>query len=200
MANERHDRSGRLETSRQAFTGRIFNVAVDRVRLPHGATVDMEVVRHPASVILIPIDSEGRVILVKQYRYAVDRWLWELPAGSVDPGETPEAAAARECAEEIGFKPSTLQRLGSLYPSPGYCDELMIFFRLADLRVLDSNDPVTHTDPDEDFEVRHFPLDELRALIEQGEIQDMKTIVGFGLWTLGFGPAGPEADPHQPTP
>ena len=193
MDNERHNRSA-VEASRVAFTGRIFAVAVDRVRLPHGTTVEMEVVRHPVSVILIPVDSDGRIILVRQYRYAVDRWLWELPAGSVDAGETPEAAATRECAEEIRRRPGSLHELGSLYPSPGYCDELMVFFRLKDLRELGPTDPEAHVDPDEDLEVRHFTVDQIRDLIERGEIQDMKTIVGFGLWTLGFGPSRPEAE------
>jgi ADP-ribose pyrophosphatase len=186
MDKKRNDQAARVETSRIAFTGRIFDVAVDRVRLPHGVTVDMEVVRHPISVILIPVDSDGRFILVKQYRYAVNRWLWELPAGSVDPGETPEAAATRECAEEIRLRPGAVDVLGSFYPSPGYCDELMVFFKLTNLRGLGPLDPETHVDADEDLEVRHFPLDEIRALIQQGEIQDMKTIVGVGLWTLGF--------------
>jgi ADP-ribose pyrophosphatase len=187
----------KVETSRVAFTGRIFNVAADRVRLPHGVTVDMEVVRHPVSVILLPIDADGRVILVRQYRYAVDRWLWELPAGSVDPGETPEAAAARECAEEIRLKPGTLEVLGSFYPSPGYCDELMVFFRLTDLRALGADDGETLVDADEDLEVHHFPLDEIRALIERGEIQDMKTIVGFGLWASSKSPE-PRAQSPKP--
>jgi ADP-ribose pyrophosphatase len=181
MDKKRNDQAAQVETSRIAFTGRIFNVAVDRVRLPHGVTVDMEVVRHPISVILIPVDSDGRIILVKQYRYAVNRWLWELPAGSVDPGETPEAAATRECAEEIRLRPGAVDVLGSYYPSPGYCDELMVFFRLTNLRSLGPLDPEAHVDADEDLEVRHFPLDEIRALIQQGEIQDMKTIVGVGL-------------------
>lgn len=193
MDKKRNDQAAQVETSRIAFTGRIFDVAVDRVRLPHGVTVDMEVVRHPISVILIPVDSDGRFILVKQYRYAVNRWLWELPAGSVDPGETPEAAATRECAEEIRLRPGAVDVLGSFYPSPGYCDELMVFFKLTNLRSLGPLDPEAHVDADEDLEVRHFPLDEIRALIQQGEIQDMKTIVGVGLWTLGFGTAGPEA-------
>ncbi|HEY7447023.1 MAG TPA: NUDIX hydrolase [Vicinamibacterales bacterium] len=171
--------AAKIETSRVVFSGRIFNVAVDRVRLPHSVTVDMEVVRHPASVILLPIDSDGRLILVRQYRYAVDRWLWELPAGSVDPGETPEAAAVRECAEEIRLKPGALDLLGSFYPSPGYCDELMIFFRLMDLRGLGPDDEEAQVDADEDLEVRHFPLDEIHTLIERGEIRDMKTIVGL---------------------
>jgi ADP-ribose pyrophosphatase len=181
MGTDRNDRPALLDTSRVAFTGRIFNVVVDHVRLPHGVTAEMEVVRHPISVILIPIDSEERVILVRQYRYAVDRWLWELPAGSVDAGETPEAAATRECAEEVRLRPGTLEPLGSFYPSPGYCDELMVFFRLTDLRASGPDDPDAHVDADEDLEVGRFPLDQIRALIARGEIQDMKTIVGMGL-------------------
>ena len=168
-------------SSRVIFSGRVFSTVVDRARLPHGAIVDMEVVRHPASVVLIPLDEAQRVILVRQYRYAVDRWLWELPAGSVEAGETPEEAAARECAEEIQLRPGRVDQLGSFYPSPGFCDEVMIFFRLTDLRTPRADDPEAHVDPDEHFEIRGFSLDELRASIRGGEIQDMKTLVGLTL-------------------
>ena len=169
------------ESSRVVFNGRVFSAVVDRVRLPHGVVVDMEVVRHPVSVVLIPLDDEQRVVLVRQYRYAVDRWIWELPAGSVDPGEAPEAAAARECAEEIQLSPGHVQHLGSFYPTPGFCDEAMIFFRLTNLRTPGAADPEVHVDPDEYFEIRRFTLNELRALISRGEIQDMKTVVGVSL-------------------
>ena len=170
-----------VESSRSVFQGRVFSTSVDRVQLPHGAVVDMEVVRHPASVVLIPMDSEQRVVLVRQYRYAVDRWLWELPAGSVDAGESPQAAAVRECGEEVGLTPGHVERLGMFYPSPGFCDEAMIFFRLTDLRPLGSDAPEVHLDPDEYFELRRFGLDELRGFIQRGEIQDMKTVVGVSL-------------------
>jgi len=178
-------KSADLESSRRVFSGRVFDVAVDRVRLPHGATVDMEVVRHPPSVILIPMDAEGRIVLVRQYRYAVDRWLWELPAGSVDPGESPEAAAARECAEEIRLRPGTVEELGTFYPSPGFCDEAMMFFRLTDLRAQGPGDPEVHLDADEAFEIRSYAPTEVHALIRRGEIQDMKTVVGMALITKG---------------
>ena len=177
------DKSARVESSREIFRGRVFSAVVDRVRLPHGAIVDMEVARHPVSVVLIPMEAEQQVVLVKQYRYAVDRWLWELPAGSVDPGETPQAAAARECAEEVRLTPGRVEQLGTFFPSPGFCDEAMIFFRLTTLRPLGPDDPAVHTDPDEHFEIRSFSFDELRALIHRREIQDMKTVVGVSLIT-----------------
>jgi ADP-ribose pyrophosphatase len=175
------------EASRHVFAGRVFEVVVDRVRLPHGAIVEMEVVRHEPSVVLIPFDADGRILLVRQYRYAVDRWLWELPAGGVEAGESPEAAAAREAAEEIGLRPGTIDRLGAFYPTPGFCDETMLFFELRDLRPPGQDDPGVHVDEDEDLEVRAFTLEDIRALVARGEIQDMKTVAGLWLIENGLG-------------
>ena len=109
--------------SEKAFEGRVFSVDRDRVRMPNGRAVTLDIVRHPKSVVLIPMPEPGHVILVRQFRYAVNTSLWEAPAGSVDEGETPEAAATRECHEEIGQVPDTVVRLAALYPTPGYCDE-----------------------------------------------------------------------------
>ena len=89
--------------------GRIFEIEIDVVKLPTGHTVDMEIVRHPGSVVLIPIPAPGSIILIRQYRYTIDRWIWELPAGSLKPKEDPDQAAARECEEEIGLVPARLQ-------------------------------------------------------------------------------------------
>jgi ADP-ribose pyrophosphatase len=160
------------------FTGRIFNVHVDRARLPDGREVTLEVVRHPPSVVLIPMPEPDRVVLVRQYRYAIDRMVWELPAGSLDPGETPEQAARRECHEEVGKVPRRLERLGSLFPTPGYCDEEMIFFRIDGL---DEPDSAAHLDEDEVLEPRAFTVSEVRRMIEEGEIVDMKTVAGLHL-------------------
>lgn len=170
-----------VESSRRVFAGRVFSAVVDRVRLPHGVTVDMEVVRHPPSVVLIPVEADERIVLVRQYRHAVNRWLWELPAGSVEAGESVEAAASRECAEEIGRRPGSVEPLGTFYPSPGFCDEAMVFFRLTGLRAPGPDDPDARQDPDEQLEIRRFTRDELQALIRHGEILDMKTIVGMSL-------------------
>jgi ADP-ribose pyrophosphatase len=167
----------RLSTER-AFTGKVFNVDRDRVRIPNGREVTVDVVRHPKSVVLIPVSEPGHVTLVRQYRYAVNSSLWELPAGSVDPGEAPEQAARRECHEEIGLVPATIVRVSAVYPTPGYCDEQMVFFRLSGLEATDEQ---AHVDEDEDIEARTFELREAREMIRRGEIVDMKTIVGLAL-------------------
>jgi ADP-ribose pyrophosphatase len=165
-------------TSERMFDGKVFEIDRDRVRMPNGREVTVDVVRHTRSVVLLPVPEPGHIILIRQYRYAVRRWLWELPAGSVDPGEEPEAAAARECHEEIGQVPDTIVRLGAFLPTPGYCTEEMIFFRLSGLS---TPDVPAHVDEDEDIEPRTFTLADARGMIRRGEIADMKTVVGLGL-------------------
>jgi ADP-ribose pyrophosphatase len=164
--------------SERVFKGKVFNVDRDTVTMPNGRTVTVDVVRHSKSVVLVPVPEPGRVILVKQYRYAVNSHLWELAAGSVDEGETPEQAARRECHEEIGLVPQTIVRLSAMYPTPGYCDEEMIFFRCSSL---EKTDEQAHVDEDEDIEAKSFELREARDMIRRGEIVDMKTVVGLAL-------------------
>jgi len=162
----------------RVFDGRVFAVDRDVVRLPNGREVTLDVVRHPRSVVLIPVPEPGHVILVRQYRYVVNQTLWELPAGSVDPGETPEQAARRECHEEIGQVPATIVRLAALLPTPGYCDEEMVFFRLSGL---DEPTDAAQLDEDEDIEPRVFELRDAREMVRRGEIVDMKTVVGLAM-------------------
>src|ERR671914_383683 len=162
----------------RAYDGKVFDVDRDRVRMPNGREVTVDVVRHARSVVLLPVPEPGHVILIKQYRYSVNRWLWELPAGSVDPDEEPEAAARRECHEEIGQVPDTIVRLAALFPTPGYCDEEMLFFRLSGFS---APTEAAHVDEDEDIEPRTFTLHEAREMIRRGEITDMKTVVGLSL-------------------
>lgn len=168
----------RLIERRQIYQGRIFSLEVDRVTLPSGHTIDMEMVRHPGSVVLIPIPSRDHVILIRQYRYSIDRWIWELPAGSLKPGEDPVAAAARECEEEIGLVPAKLTRLGGVYPTPGFCDEEMIYFRCEELGP-PAPDSTARKDEDEEIEPRTFSVDEARRLIASGGIVDLKTVAGL---------------------
>lgn len=160
------------------FDGKVFAIDRDRVRMPNGREVVVEVVRHPRSVVLVPVPEPGHVVLIRQYRYPVNRDLWELPAGSVDEGETPEEAARRECHEEIGQRPDTVVRLAALLPTPGYCDEEMLFFRVSGLAVPEE---AAALDEDEDIEPRTFPIADAREMIRRGEITDMKTVVGLSL-------------------
>lgn len=161
-------------------SGRIFRLEIDRVTLPGGHTIDMELVRHPGSVVLLPVPEPGSIILIRQYRYAIDRWIWELPAGTLKPGEDPVAAAARECEEEIGLAPGRVTRLRGYYPTPGFCDEEMTYCRCEDLRPPEP-DSTVRKDDDEDLEPRTFTLSEARALVASGEIVDLKTVAGLTL-------------------
>jgi len=162
----------------RVYDGKVFDVDRDKVRMPNGRTVTVDVVRHPKSVVLIPIPEPGHVILIRQYRYPVNAFLWELPAGSVDDGESPEQAARRECHEEIGKVPATIVRMAAMLPTPGYCDEEMVFFRVSSL---EEPTEAAALDEDEDIEARTFELHEAREMIRRGEIVDMKTVAGLAM-------------------
>ena len=163
------------------YEGRIFTVQIETLTLPKGHELKAEIIRHPGSVVVIPVTDEGRIILVRQYRAPLGRWAWELPAGSLKPGENVEKAARRECHEEIGLIAGRLERLGSFYPTPGYCDEEMNFFRASALRQADDGDEAAQPDEDEDIEAKAFSIDELRSMIASGDIIDLKTVGGLTL-------------------
>jgi ADP-ribose pyrophosphatase len=162
------------------YTGRVFTVDRDRVRLPKGMEATLEVVRHTGSVVLLPMPDPGHVILVKQYRYAIDRWVWELAAGTLEPGEDPVAGALRECEEETGLEAGEAGFLGAFYPTPGYCDECMNFFRLTRLAPPAGRPPAS-PDPDEDIRTKTFSIGEVRQMIAGGGIVDLKTVAGISL-------------------
>jgi ADP-ribose pyrophosphatase len=169
--------SERLKHAR-VYDGKVFGVDRDTVRMPNGREVTVDVVRHSKSVVLIPVPEPGHVILIRQYRYAVNAFLWELPAGSVDEGESPEQAARRECHEEIGKVPATVVRLSAMYPTPGYCDEEMVFFRLANL---EEPTDAAALDEDEDIETKAFSAADVRRMIATGDVIDLKTVGGLAL-------------------
>jgi len=168
----------RQQSRKTCFRGPIFDVTRERVRLPSGHRAVYDVVRHRGSVVLVPQPTPDAVVLIRQFRWAIRRWIWELPAGSLEPGERPDRAARRECAEEIGLRPSHVERLGTFYPTPGFCDERMIFYRCTGLNR--PSRPVAG-DPDEQIEPRTYRLAQIRRMIRQGEIVDMKTICGIAL-------------------
>jgi ADP-ribose pyrophosphatase len=160
------------------FSGTVFEVERDRVRFEDGREVTLDLVRHRASVVLMPMPSKDELILVRQYRHAIERWIWELPAGTSDPGEDVETAARRECHEEVGLVPHRVTSLGTFFPTPGFCDEAMTFYVLEDLR--EPSEPAAH-DEDEQLEPKTFTLKEVEAMVARGEIADMKTICGLAL-------------------
>ena len=166
---------------RRVFTGRIFTVTVESITLPRGESLEAEIIRHPGSVVLIPVTDNGDIVLVRQYRHAIGRAAWELPAGSLKPGEDPREAAIRECHEETGLIPASVERLSALFPTPGYCDEEMTFFRATGLREPSANDPAAKQDEDEDIEVQRFSVDTIRKMVASGEIIDLKTVAGLTL-------------------
>jgi ADP-ribose pyrophosphatase len=170
--------SAELIARTTVYKGRIIQLEIDAVKLPTGHAVDMEIVRHPGSVVLIPIPQPGSIILIRQYRYTIDRWIWELPAGSLKRGEDPARAAARECEEEIGLVPHSVRRMRSFYPTPGFCDEQMIYYRCEDLGP-PAPDSKARKDEDEEIEPRTFTIDDARALVASGEIIDLKTLAGL---------------------
>ena len=162
------------------YKGRVFSVEVERRRFPNGREHEVAIVRHPPSVVLVPIADDGRVILIRQYRASVGREMWEVPAGSVDEGETPDQAAARECEEEIGLAPGRIERVRGLFPTPGFCDEELIFYRVSQLRPPAADSP-HKPDDDEDILSKLVTIEEARSMVESGEIIDLKTAYGLTL-------------------
>jgi ADP-ribose pyrophosphatase len=167
---------------RTVFEGRVFTVQVESITLPKGHALEAEIIRHPGSVVIVPMTAANEVILVRQYRHAIGRYTWELPAGGLKPGEDVTAAARRECHEEVGMVADRLEPLGAFFPTPGYCNEEMHFFLAAGLREPRQGEEA-HQDEDEDIETRPVSLDELRAMITRGDIVDLKTVGGLSLAT-----------------
>jgi ADP-ribose pyrophosphatase len=163
----------RLST-RRLYAGKVLSLDVDEVEEPGDVRTTREVVRHAGSVAVLALQDDGRIVLVRQYRYPVDDFVWELPAGRLDPGETPEAAAQRELREEIGHRAREMTRLAFFYTTPGFCDEAMHVFRATGLEPAPAPG-----DEDERIEVRAFTLAELSSMIDGGEIREGKTLVAL---------------------
>ena len=161
---------------------RVFAVDIEQVAAPDGSgrTHEIATIRHAPCVVLIPVLDDGRIVLIRQYRHSVKRVLWEFPAGSIDPGETPEAAAIRECEEETSLAPSRVERLTTMLPAPGYCDEEMVFFRVAGLHA-PAPDSTHKPDEDEDITVHPTTVAEARAMLARGDIVDLKTAYALTL-------------------
>ncbi len=169
--------------SKTIYCGRVVELKVDRVIEPGGVETTREVIYHPGSVVIVPHLPDGRLILVRQYRYAARQSLWELVAGGLEKGETPRQGARRELLEETGYRARTLKPLLEFYPSPGILTEKMHLVEAWDLTPA-KGEP----DADERIEVGFFTVDEVMKMIRSRKIHDGKTLVGM-LWLFGRGSA-----------
>ena len=170
-------------SSTTAYRGKIVQVKIDRVTEPSGVRAEREVVCHSSSVVVLPRLEDGRLVLVRQYRYAARRYLWELVAGGIEPGETAREAARRELLEEAGYRARTLKPLLDYYSSPGFLTERMVLVEARQLRPSKAR-----PEPDERIRVGRFTPPELRRMLDARLIKDGKSLVGllWLLWTEGF--------------
>jgi ADP-ribose pyrophosphatase len=164
----------RIVRSETIYRGRVLTLKLDEVIEPGGIRARRELVVHPGSVVVLPILADGRVVLVRQFRYAARRSLWELVAGSLEPRENVLAAARRELLEETGYRARTVERLLSFYPSPGFLSERM---HLVQARGLTQGQ--AQPEVDERIEVGRFSRSELHSMVGSGKIEDGKTLVGL---------------------
>jgi ADP-ribose pyrophosphatase len=165
------------------YEGKILDLEVDRVRMPNGNEAVREVVRHRGAVVVLPLHEDGRIELVRQFRYPMGEALLELPAGKLDPDEEPIICASRELAEETGFKPVEIHDLGWFYTTPGFTDEVIHAFFATPLEPA----PEVAQDPDEAIHNVTMSVDEARDACRSGEIRDSKTLAALFLAQLqGF--------------
>jgi ADP-ribose pyrophosphatase len=168
------DNMARVLQHRRLYEGRVLSLDVDEVSEPGGVTGTREVVRQTGSVAALPVLDDGRIVLVRQYRYAVSDFVWELPAGRRDPSESPEAGARRELEEEVGLRAASLEPISTFWTTPGFCDEVMHLFRATGLESIPPR-----PEADERIEPGTFTLDEAMAMLARGEIREGKTLVAL---------------------
>lgn len=173
------DERPELISSTARFSGRVFSVRTDLLRYPDGSTHAFDVVQHAASCAVIATTADDRVLLVRQFRQPISRSTWEVPAGMVEPGESPVDGALRELAEETGYRAKRARLLGVLATSPGFCSELMYF-----VHVWDVSEGTPSLDADERVEAASFHIGEAERLLALGEIADMKTLIAL-FWMRG---------------
>jgi ADP-ribose pyrophosphatase len=174
--------------SKKIFEGRVFDVTVDTVR-EHGQTYLRDVVHHPGSAVILPVFDDGTIALVKQYRHPAVKYLLELPAGTLNDRERPEAGAARELEEELGLIAGRMEKLSEFFISPGFLSEKMWLYLATDLR-----ETQQRLEEDEAIEIVRLSIDRALQMITDNEIEDAKTIIGLLLAAprLGVSPFAPD--------
>jgi ADP-ribose pyrophosphatase len=175
----RNQQKVQLLSSKVVYDGKVFKISSDKVKEPSGITAQRDIVRHSGSVVVLAVDQRGKeplVLLEQQYRYAAQDYLWELPAGRIDPGESALAGAKRELIEETGYRAKLWKRALFFYASPGFLDETMTIYLARDL-----SEGEATPEQDEAIECKLIPLSQAIDMIFKGTIRDGKTIAGV-LW------------------
>lgn len=167
----------KLKSSKEKYRNRLFVLTEDEAVDPDGFEIKRVIIQHPGSAVMMAVDERKRILLVRQYRLAARQYMWELPAGRIDEGETALKAAKRELVEETGYRAKHWDKLVSFYPSPGFLAEKMNVFMATEL----SEGEATPME-DERIECRWFTAKELEAWIEDGKIVDGKTVLGYFMW------------------
>jgi len=171
----------KLISSTEITRNPIFTVTMDHAVDPAGFEIQRAIVQHRGSAVMLPVDEKKRILLVRQYRFPARRYLWELPAGTVDPGETPLQTARRELIEETGLRARSFRKIAEFYPSPGFLSEKMTIYLATGLLAGEAK-PMD----DERIETRWFTAREIDAMIGSGKILDAKTNIGFLRWKRYF--------------
>ncbi len=161
-------------SSQQIYDGRILKLRLDTVKLPSGRVTKREIVEHDDSIAIVAIDGDDNVLLVKQFRKAVEKEVLEIPAGGIEPGEEPVAAVKRELREETGFLPQRVERIGGFYTSPGYSSEFLHLFVASDL-----TPAKLQAEDTESIKVERVPISRILELIRTGAINDAKSVAGL---------------------
>jgi ADP-ribose pyrophosphatase len=163
--------------SEKRYAGKVFNLIIDEIEYPSGNRGIREVAEHPGGAVVVPLFSDGNVMLVRQFRYPVKKHVYELPAGKLDAGEDPQVCAARELEEETGYVAGSFTKLTAIYTTPGFCTEQLHIFLATDLKKSARGQRLEEGELDLTFEI--MPLGRAVEMIERGEIVDSKTICGI---------------------
>ncbi len=166
--------TAKIHDTARIYEGRVITVTKEMVTLENGVSTDLDIIRHPGATAIIPFVRENTLLLLRQYRHAVRDHIWEIPAGTLDPEESPINCAKRELVEETGYSGSNWQSLGQIIPVPGYSDELIHVYLATDLAAAQQD-----LDSDEIIDVHEVKFDAAIEMIKSGEIRDSKTISGL---------------------
>lgn len=176
-ARRRKVKKMKIISSKELLRNKLFTIVDEVATDPSGFEIHRSIVRHPGSAVMMAVDDRDRILLVKQFRLPAERDMWELPAGRIDPGETPLQAAKRELREETGYSAKKWTKLAMFWASPGYVDEKMNLFLATDL-----TEGAPANMEDERIEIRWFTKKEMQQAVRAGKILDGKTLIGYFMW------------------